>query len=90
MPGIIRCDHSLSDHYDAFCVVKEYSFQSQKKTYYTIRDKTKFELNLFCEETSKVISQFEATLEELNETNFDNSFNAFAALLQKVMTNTLL
>jgi len=36
MPGVIRCDQSLSDHYVTFCVVKGYSFQSQKKTYYTI------------------------------------------------------
>jgi len=37
MPGIIRCDHSLSDHYVTFCVVKGFSFQSQMKTYYTIK-----------------------------------------------------
>jgi len=39
---------------------------------------------------SEAICQFEATLEELNETNFDNSFNVFVALIQKQWTNTLL
>jgi len=34
---------------------------------------------------SEAICQFETTLEELNETNFDNSFNAYITLIQKVI-----
>jgi len=84
-PGVIRCDKSLSDHYAIFCVVKGYPTRSQEKTYLTVRDKTKFDLNLYSDEMCETVSQFLAKLEDLNERNFDRNFHAFVTLIQKVI-----
>ena len=84
-PGVIRCDESLSDHYVTYCSITGHTTRLQRNMYYTIRDKSNFNTELYCDEMCDTVNRFVSTLEEITETNFDNCFNDFVATIQKVI-----
>ena len=54
-PGVIRCDQNLSDHYVIFWNVIRYNSAPPQKTNYVIRDKSKVNAGLYCDELSSAI-----------------------------------
>ena len=49
-PMVIRCDYKLSDHYVVFWTTNNYPTKSRKQSFITIREKSNFKANAYCEE----------------------------------------
>ena len=85
-PGVIRCDKKFSDHYVVFCNVIGYNSAPPQETNYVIRDKPNFNAKLYCcDELSSTITSVVLNGNELIEANFDNHFDDFTSLIQRVV-----
>ena len=86
-PGVIRCDNELSDHYVVFCTINKYLIKSRKQPFFTIRDKSNFEADAYCEEMDKSVIKFLHGMDKLTEFNFDATFNAFVSVVHSEIEN---
>ena len=64
-PGVIRCDSKLSDHYVIFCTINNYPTKPLNKTFYTIRDKSKLNTEVYCNEMHESVYNFITNINEL-------------------------
>ena len=80
-PGVIQTAN-ISDHYPIFCEVLGYAIPTNKKMHYTFRDKSNFDADRYCTDLNDSIFNFMLDSEEITETNFDDSFEAFVSIIQ--------
>ena len=73
------------DHYVLFCNVIGYNSAPPQETNYVIRDISNFNAELYCNELNSAITSFLLNGNELTEANFDNHFDAFTFLIQRVI-----
>ena len=84
-PGVIRCDNKLSDHYVIYCNVSGYTSPRQNKLHYFFRDKTNFNSESYCEDMAVSINDFASNLDDLTEQSFNDAFEAYIQVIQKVI-----
>ena len=70
----------------ALCINK-YLIKSRKQSFFTIRDKSNFEADAYCEEMDKSVIKFLHGMDKLTECNFDATFNAFVSVVHSEIEN---
>ena len=86
-PGVIRCKNKFSNHFVVFYSTNNYPTKLLNKTFYTIRDKSNFNTDAYRNKMHESVYNFITNLNELNDSNFDNTFENFVSLIQAVIKN---
>ena len=72
-PIVIRCDYELSDHYVVFWTTNNYPTKSRKQLFITIREKSNFKANAYCEEMVDRLTSSDVKLTNLDVLTVQNN-----------------
>ena len=89
IPGEIRCDDGLSNHYVVFCNHKQYPMillNHENNRFFTIRDKFNFQADTY-EEMDRSVNKFLRGIDEFTDFSFDATFDAFESVVHSVIEN---